>query len=277
MLEQIKNFSRNQKIALIGVFAVGLCAFCGLLTTLLPSSEPEPAPEPEAITILITATPEETPLPTEPPPPTNTPEPTKTPKPTATPTEPPTPTPEPSPTPVPDPIILTGSGDSVVDFENLFNASIAHIRGNAARDNFAVWNYGNDGSRLDLLVNTIDPYDGVVLLDLGETRTTRFEVTAVGDWEIVVDFIMSTRILDIPGTIEGTGDDVIVLDGPPRDLAHIKGNEAEDNFAIWGYGSSSDLLVNTIDPYEGTVVLAEDTILLVITAVGPWSIEVTGK
>ncbi len=84
-------------------------------------------------------------------------------------------------------------------------------------------------------------------------------------------------MLDIPGTIEGTGDDVNVLDGPLRDLAHIKGNEQKTNFVIWGHGSSSDLLVNTIDSYEGTVVLAEDTILLEITAVGTWSIEVTAK
>jgi hypothetical protein len=44
-----------------------------------------------------------------------------------------------------------------------------------------------------------------------------------------------------------------------------------------GYGSYADLLVNTTDPYEGTVPLASDTGVIEFEAVGPWSIEVTEK
>ena len=78
--------------------------------------------------------------------------------------------------------------------------------------------------------------------------------------------------------LRGFGEDAIHLTevftpGTP-DLAHIKGNEQARHFSVKGYGSSSDLLVNTTDPYEGTVILANDTIVLDITASGAWSIEV---
>lgn len=250
----------------------------GFIASLFPSSDD--GEEVAVVTSVPTEVvpPEETQLPTEPPEPTDTPEPTNTPAPTNTPEPTSTPTEVPRPTPLPEPVVLTGSGDSVVDFENPFPVSIVHITGNAARTNFVVWNYGADGSQYDLLVNTIDPYDGVVLMDAREGEyTKRFEITAVGEWTIVVDSVLAARELDVPGTIEGIGDDVIVLTGETPDLANIKGNETATNFVIWGYGSETDLLVNTIDPYEGTVILAGDTVVLAITAEGSWSIEVIAQ
>lgn len=272
--EEAKKPDRRRLIIYIVVGVVVICLLCAIAYQFIPSSDD--GEEIAGVTSVPTEvideelSPEETPLPTEPPPPANTPEPTNTPLPTATPTEVPT------PTPLPDPVILTGSGDSVIDFENPFPVSIAHITGNAASTNFIVWNYGEDGTKYDLLVNTTDPYDGVVLMDPGEgEKTTRFEITAVGEWTIVVDALLAARKLEVPGTIEGTDDDVIVLTGNDPDLANIMGNEAATNFIIWGFGSGKDLLVNTVDPYEGTVILARDTVVLEITAVGPWSIEVT--
>ena len=70
---------------------------------------------------------------------------------------------------------------------------------------------------------------------------------------------------------------MIILRGGTPDLANVTGNEASRHFSIWGYGSNPDLLVNTSDPYEGTVILEEDTVVLEINAVGPWSIQVTKK
>jgi hypothetical protein len=201
----------------------------------------------------------------------STPRPTRTPKPTATPTK------EPTPTPIPEPITLTGSGDSVVDFDNPFPIGIAHIIGNAGGRYFGVTSYDAGGEMADLLVNTTDPYDGIVLMDVFDTHTTRFEVEAVGEWTIVVDSFLTARRLEIPGTIEGIGDDVILLIGETPDLAHIIGNADARYFGVMGYGSYADLLVNTTDPYEGTVPLASDTGVIEFEAVGPWSIEVTEK
>jgi hypothetical protein len=207
--------------------------------------------------------------------PTNTPEPSITPKPSNTPK--PTNTSLP-PTPIPEPVVLTGTGDSVVDFDNPFETSIVHIIGNASSRFFAVQSYGSDGNSIDLLVNTTDPYDGNRPLDFrnGE-HTTRFEISSSDEWKIEVLPITSARILTVPGIVEGKGDEVIFLTGATPDLAKIKGNAEGRFFAVASYGKSSDLLVNTTDPYNGTVIVSGDTVVLEIQANGNWSIEIKDK
>ena len=129
-----------------------------------------------------------------------------------------------------------------------------------------------------MLVNTTDPYDGVRPLDFNNgEHTTRFEVTASDEWRIEALPITSARILTVPGSIEGNGDDVIFVEGATPDLAKIKGNAESRFFAVKSYGKSSNLLVNTTDPYEGTVIVSGDTVILEIQAAGNWSIEITAK
>ena len=206
---------------------------------------------------------------------TNTPPPTRTKLPTNTPA--PTNTPIP-PTPIPDPIVLTGTGDSIVDVDNYFEFAIAHIVGNSSGRHFAVTNYGGDGESIDLLVNTTDPYDGIKPLDFrnGE-HTTRFEIKANGEWTIEILPVSYARILTVPGSIEGSGDEVFFLDGSKPDLVKITGNDEGRHFAVFSYGSSSDLLVNTTDIYSGTVIVDGDTIAIEVKANGPWTIEISAK
>lgn len=272
--EEAKKPDRRRLIIYIVLGVLAVCLLCSIVYIFVPRTSDD-GEEIAGVTSAPTEAideelpPEETPLPIEPQPPTNTPEPTDTPLPTAT------PTPIPSPTPIPDPVVLSGSGDSVVDFENPFDISIAHITGNAGSRHFSVKSYESTGDSYELLVNTTDPYEGTVLLDVAVTHTTRFEIAATGEWTIIVDSVINARELIVPGIIEGNGDDVIILREGTPDLAHIKGNEQARHFSVKGYGSSSDLIVNTTDPYEGTVILASDTILLEISATGAWSIEVT--
>ena len=206
---------------------------------------------------------------------TNIPPPTRTKLPTNTPA--PTNTPDP-PTPVPDPIVLTGTGDSIVDVDNYFKFAIVHIVGNSSGRHFAVINYSEDGESIDLLVNTSDPYDGIKPLDFrnGE-HTTRFEINATGEWTIEILPISYARILTVPGSIEGSGDEVFFLDGSKPDIAKITGNNESRHFAVLSYGSSSDLLVNTSDVYSGTVLVDGDTVAIEVTAQGEWSIEISSK
>jgi len=157
-----------------------------------------------------------------------------------------------------------------------FEFGIIHIVGNAAGRFFAVENYGAGNERIGLLVNTTDPYDGVRPLDFrADEHTTRFQVQAVGNWTIEVLPITSARRLEVPGTIEGVGDDMIILLGGTPDLAKVKGNAGGRFFAVTGWGDRSDLLVNTTDPYDGTVIVSPDTVILEVEAIGEWSIEIT--
>lgn len=219
------------------------------------ASEPTSTPEPTA-TATLTPTPE----------PTNTPAPTATPEPTST------PTPEPTATPAPQPVVYSGSGDNVIDIQKPGDVVLAYIRGNAGSRYFGVESFNDAGEQVDLLVNTTDPYEGVVLLDVRDgEQSTRLQITAEGEWYIELRPLSTARRVSAPGMIEGTGDDVFIVDGEP-DVAQISGNVDGRYFGVTGYGERANLLVNTTDPYDGRVIVARDVVLVEITAVGSWTV-----
>lgn len=185
---------------------------------------------------------------------------------------------EAEPEPELEPIILSGSGDSIVDIDKPNSPMVVHITGNAADRHFAVKNYDSTGESIDLLVNTTEPYDGIIPLDfMADEWTSRFEVTATGNWTIEVLPLASIRILSVPGKIEGNGDEVFALTGGVPDLGIIFGNSGSNHFAVKSYNGGRDLLVNTTDPYEGTVMMDSGTILIEVIAVGSWTIEITAR
>jgi hypothetical protein len=259
--------------SLIVLFVV--CSFFGALLGPKDSTQ-QAGEEPATTQVAAEVEPTNTPEPTDTPTPTNTPAPTDTPGPTNT------PVPTNTPTPTPEPIILTGDGDSVVDVDQSFGGALVHITGNAAGRHFAVTNYDSDGNSVGLLVNTTDAYDGVRPLDfMADEHTTRFEISATGPWTIEIlplatEYI-EPYIVTVPGEFEGTGDGVIFLTGGTPDLASIVGNQSSRHFGVFGYNGGRDLLVNTTDPYEGSVMLDADTVAIEVMAVGPWSITVSEK
>lgn len=226
-------------------------------------AEQEEEPEPSETPTEPTNTPEPTttPAPTDTPAPTSTPEPTETPAPTET------------PTPLPEPIVLSGTGDSIVDVEKGPEPALVQIEGNAASRHFAVTSLGEGNEQLNLLVNTTEPYAGMRPLDFLEgEHTVRFEVTGEGDWTIEILPLGAIEVVSIPGEISGNGDYVFAVEGNP-DTAQISGNAAGRHFAVRGYGSGfPDLLVNTTDPYDGRVLLSADTLILEVTGVGEWTV-----
>lgn len=246
-----------------------------------------PAPSSETIQTAIAQTQnanQSQPTNTQPPPtitdtlaPTNTPGPTNTPRPTRTPRPTNTPRPTATPTRAPEPINYTGTGSTVLDIDKWPGPAVLHITNNSSRY-FSVESYDANNERMDLLVNTSGPYDGQVLIDLyEEDHTSRLAIEATGDWTIDILPLEAALFLKIPGIIEGTGDDVIVIccNG---DLATIIGNQSSDYFGVYSYGTNgTDLLVNTSDPYEGTVILPPGALILTVEATGPWTIELTSK
>lgn len=265
--------SKKLLIFIIPAFVI-ICAGCFIIAALSNSND---APD-QAAQVPATHTPAPTFTPT-PSAPTNTPRPTFTATPQDTPTPLPSPTDTPSPTPPPEPISLSGSGDSVIDFEKWTGPAIAQISGNqAGNGNFAI--YAHTENDRDLIVNTIDPYSGIVPLDFASgQQTTRFEINAPGDWSITILPLSAARVLNVPGQIQGQGDDVIALDGGQPDIAAISGNQTgAGNFAIYAYTPNDrDLIVNTIDPYSGSVPLDSNALVLVIHAVEDWTIDITAR
>lgn len=210
--------------------------------------------------------------------PTNTPRPTDKPKPTNT--AKPKNTPVPTTPPDPGPVTLTGQGDQIVDFENPFEYAVAHIS-HTGGSNFIVYNYDTDGTKIDLLVNEVGNYDGVLPLDFGVgEHTTRFEINAGGKWAIEISALSNLRSFDVPGIFEGKGDDVIALSASrlnPPDTATFK-HSGKSNFIVYGMsGDGKDLLVNEVGKYEGEKVLERDTFLFIFKADGAWSVDVTTR
>lgn len=221
------------------------------------ATDTAPTIPPTATAIPFTATPL---------PPTNTPLP---------PTETPIP---PTSTPPPDPVVITGSGDSIEDFENPFGAGLYFIEGNQCDRYFGVISYDAMGNQVELLVNTTEPYKGVRPLDFGQKQSTRLEIKSECAWSITIAPLTAIRVLDVPGEIEGTGDDVVLLRGSTPDLAEITGNASGRYFGVYSYGLNSyDVMVNTTEPYSGKVQIEPDTVIFEIKSVDDWNISVTAR
>jgi hypothetical protein len=265
--------TRPWRIAAIAYTSMVLLSTCtsalSPLTDSNTTSESQPATEnnqsttatestpPTATTIPPTATPE---------PPTNTPPP---------PTETPIP---PTSTPAPDPIVITGSSDSIEDFENPFGAGLYFIEGNQCGRYFGVVSYDAMGNQVELLVNSTDPYKGVRPLDFEKKQSTRLEIKSQCAWSITIAPLTAIRVLDVPGQIEGTGDDVILLRGGTPDLAEITGNASGRYFGVYSYGMGSyDVMVNTTEPYTGKVQVNADSLIFEIKSVDDWNIAVTAR
>ena len=247
-----------KRVMLVAFLLMILISACG------PST---PTTRPIAEVSVYTVEPAEVVIPTEAPA-----EPTE-PPPTKIPTETPIP---PTATPEPEPIIFEGTGDTVLDVDKPDVPMLVHVTGNECSGHFAVIPYDID--RNSSLVNTTDLYNGVVPLDFGGEWTKRFEVLSSCDWKIEILPLSTARLLDVPGTIEGTGDEVFLLTGETPDVAYISGNACSGHFAVIPYDiNRQSSLVNTTDPYEGIVLVDADARVLEVMSTCSWTIEISTK
>jgi hypothetical protein len=205
-------------------------------------------------------------VPSETPAPTNLPLPTDTAFPSA------------SNTPVPDPIFLTGSGDTSVDVDKWNGPAVLHAQ-YLGNDNFVIQHYHtNDTGDIHVLISTIGPYEGTVPLDfLSGDQTGRFEIKAEGQWEMQIQPLENLHKIAIPATIQGRGDDVFAIEGT-GDLIKADASQARSSFIIHSFGNDRQSVVfNETAPYAGISLLPPATSLLIITANGPWSLEITTR
>lgn len=186
----------------------------------------------------------------------------------------PTAEPEPQAPTVPADIVYQGTGDSVLAIElpdGADSLSVATLSHNGSR-NFAVWSLGADMAQQELMVNMIGGYQGTVLFNLQSgTAASALEITADGAWTVTVRSVLSLRQFE-GASAAGIGDDALIYlgDAGAAALSH----DGESNFAVWTYGSSTDLVVNEIGAYTGTVRWAAGPTVVAVSADGAWSIAV---
>lgn len=170
-----------------------------------------------------------------------------------------------------EPVVYSGSGNSVIDVDADGKAYVFHITGNEDDRHFSVKAYNADGTRKTLLVNKSDPYDGITVDTKFETAS--LEITATGDWTVELVPLASCPNISSGQTVTGTNDAVIIVKDSGK-TASISGNDSDKHFAVKAYDGNGryDLMVNATDPYEGTVMIENDPVLLTVTSVGDWSI-----
>jgi hypothetical protein len=174
-----------------------------------------------------------------------------------------------------DPVLFTGSGDSVVAIAKPLGQTVvaATVTGNEAGRHFSV--KALDGDR-DTLVNTTEPYSGTALLDARRGGTTQLVVKGTGPWSITLSDVRSLPNVST-GSHTGTGDAVLSYEGSAG-IAAISGNHAARHFAVTVYASSdrrSRSVVNSTDPYTGSVPWPAGPLLVAVKATGDWSIVIT--
>jgi hypothetical protein len=186
----------------------------------------------------------------------------------------------PTPTATPESIVFTGTGSKNIDFENPYGLAIAHITGNSMKKYFSVGTFDEDSKLLAYLVNTKEPYEGIVPIDFNGIKTTEIKVSATGDWEIEVLPISAADTLEVPGTIEGSGDDVIALTGVNPYRVYVKGNYATRLMTVSSFGKDGDYqnqLVSATEPYDNNVFIKTSAAFIQVECYGKWSIKVIGK
>ncbi len=169
---------------------------------------------------------------------------------------------------------FTGSGDSVLDISSVgTDVMIAQVS-HSGSSNFSIVLRDSGLGYQGLKVNTIGSYSGVIPINFENEVNSNLEISADGNWEIIIKPIASSANFD-GNSISGTGDTVIeAYELKSVDSLTIS-HSGSSNFSIVQYrcnGSYNGLLVNTIGSYSGSNITDSGTCFLEINADGSWSI-----
>jgi hypothetical protein len=139
--------------------------------------------------------------------------------------------------------------------------------------NFAIEGLDAGNQMNDLLVNTIGAYTGTTAFGFGLSSTppVNLKVTASGPWSISIAPISTAPTLASPAN--GNGDSVYQWTGKATTWAIT--NQGKGNFVVTNEGSGplgSDLLVNEIGNYNGSVPVQAGPAVTTINSDGTWSI-----
>jgi hypothetical protein len=172
-----------------------------------------------------------------------------------------------APGPPAAPIAYDGQGDEVLNLEKPVGVAVLDFECLQCTGNTVLKTDGTEA----LLVNEVGGYAGRHLIDVADTaRTSVLTITANAAWKVTVTPGLSAVRITDGARISGTGDDVVAINGATT-RALIK-NRGESNFAVWIVGEgTTELAVNEIGSYEGTVPLRAPAVAIV-TSSGDWSI-----
>ena len=147
--------------------------------------------------------------------------------------------------------------------------AVVHISGNSASEYFAVQTLGTN----NVLVKTIEPYDGIRPLDWDGDESTGFQIWATGPWRI--EMLPLSAIPTFTRSFNGNGTMVVHFTGTGS-LVRITGNNERQHFevrALSAYGPYLRL-VDTTRPHAGECQISRGPQIFEIQATGNWTITV---
>lgn len=175
------------------------------------------------------------------------------------------------------PFKVTGTGDAYIDYVVPFDAMAGLDVTYSGDHHFSIVSRLEGDEYGDLLVNTIGSYSGRVLLPNAESRFNErvryLEISASGPWAIIatpVDYLPQ-----FTGGAAGVGDEVLRFMSNANRATFT--HDGTRNFIVsahglFQYGSTWDLLINVIGPYNGQVRIPSVTRVLEIQADGTWTV-----
>jgi hypothetical protein len=211
-------------------------------------------------------------MPTRTPVPLLTPTPTASFSPVATPTGSGT---SPVATPAGNGLSFKGLGSSSVEMAKWDGPAVARITCTCDQI-FSVASYNAQGVPVDVLVDTMGNYTGMVPIDFESGKySTRLQITASGSWEITVLPMSEVPVVKLPGYYQGDGDVVLALSGGTPDSVAVDATGAKGRFTLWTFNVNMDLKFNESAPYQGTKLIDPASRYLIVRTTGPWRIDLT--
>ena len=171
-----------------------------------------------------------------------------------------------------EPIKLEGSGRSKATFTLPGDAPAIATASYAGTGKFAYASLAADGSQIRVLVNVTGKYDGTVLANSNE-HVAAFVVDADGPWTIVVAPLASAKAWDPSVALTGTGDDVLQVVPASTSTGELSLDyKGVATFGFVAIGTSgAKVLANAPGSFTGMVTLPAGTMLISVTARGPWT------
>ncbi len=167
----------------------------------------------------------------------------------------------------------SGRGDSVVKLPAGVGAALVSAK-HTGSSNFAIETLDDSNQEQDLLVNTIGKYSGTTLLADTDQPPKSLRITADGSWTLKLSPVSHAPAMT--ASTSGRGDAVLIYKGAAADFAIT--NKGSSNFAVQAYSdgtsTGSDLLVNEIGNYKGTVPVSDGPLIIFIQSDGRWTIRV---
>jgi len=168
------------------------------------------------------------------------------------------------------PVTLMGRGDSVVALP--VGARAGYITAShTGRSNFIVHSLDSSNATVEYVFNEIGAFTGAETFGTYSFyigRASRLSIEADGNWSLTVSPF--SQASELPTS--GVGSGVYLYSGLAADLT--LSHAGRSNFSVWFYGSgeyNSDLLVNEIGIYNGTVPLGAGPAVIAIDADGAWT------